>query len=133
MKINILLVEDDLPIQVVMRRMIWEMNLPTVNRIFEASNGLQPSRWMRNKLADLMLMDINMPLMDDLEMLAYIRVPPDYKAVSTVVVTTENNDRLLHLISGSEFGYVYKTSTPETIEQQIIKKGNVTHGHTLPG
>lgn len=55
----------------------------------EAADGVDGYKKLTNGKFDLVLADINMPVMDGLKLVSIIRGNPDYKNVPIVMVTTE--------------------------------------------
>ena len=82
--------------------------LPEVT-IDEASDGVQGIKLVRQNQYDLIITDINMPLMDGLKFLSLIRQDPRYKEVPVLIVTTESGeeDRNRAFALGAN-GYVVK-------------------------
>lgn len=58
-------------------------------RIVEASDGVDGLKKLSSDTFDLILTDINMPIMDGLKLVSMVRNDPKYKAVPIVVITTE--------------------------------------------
>jgi len=55
----------------------------------EAADGVDGYKKLTNEKFDLVLADINMPVMDGLKLVSIIRGNPDYKNIPIVMVTTE--------------------------------------------
>src|SRR3989344_7025815 len=55
----------------------------------EAADGLDGYKKLASGKFDLVLLDINMPVMDGLKLVSIIRGNPDYKDIPIVMVTTE--------------------------------------------
>jgi two-component system chemotaxis response regulator CheY len=83
---NFLVVEDS----PTMRQLI-SFSLKRIRnvRIVEAGNGVEALKKLSGDKFDLMLVDINMPLMDGLKLLSIVRKDPAYKDIPVVIVTTE--------------------------------------------
>ena len=84
---NILLVEDNLINQKVLLNLLHlsEMNISVANNGKEAVDMVKESEIP----FDLVLMDINMPIMDGLKLVSLVRNDPSYKSVPIVIITTE--------------------------------------------
>lgn len=67
----------------------------------EAADGLDALRLLRNRHFDLILLDINMPVMDGLKLLEMVRKDPQYRETPILMITTEgraeDRDRALEL------------------------------------
>lgn len=60
-------------------------------KITEASDGVDALKKLKEGRFDLILSDINMPLMDGLKLVSMIRNDPSYQSVPIVIVTTEGS------------------------------------------
>ncbi len=88
-KIEILVVEDS----PTMRQLIVFAlkRLKDVN-ITEASDGVDGLKKLSNQKFDLMIADINMPIMDGLKLVSLVRQDPKYNNMPIIIVTTEGAD-----------------------------------------
>lgn len=88
-KIEILVVEDS----PTMRQLIVFAlkRLKDVN-ITEASDGVDGLKKLSNKQFDLMIADINMPIMDGLKLVSLVRQDPKFNNMPIIIVTTEGAD-----------------------------------------
>jgi len=59
--------------------------------IVQAPNGFEALRMLPREQIDLVLTDINMPDINGLELLSFIRNNPIYKEVPVVVISTEGS------------------------------------------
>jgi two-component system, chemotaxis family, chemotaxis protein CheY len=84
---NSILIIEDSP---TMRQLISFAlkRLPGV-RIVEATDGVDALKKLSSEKFDLILTDINMPIMDGLKLVSLVRNDANYRAVPIVVITTE--------------------------------------------
>lgn len=79
-----------------MRNMLAEslLRIPGME-VIEADNGLAGIRALAAAQFDLVLTDVNMPVMDGLKLVRHVRGDPRHEKTPIVVITTENapNDR----------------------------------------
>jgi two-component system chemotaxis response regulator CheY len=61
--------------------------------IVEAENGYEALRRLPREAVDMIVMDINMPDINGLELLAFVRKNPSYTETPVVIVTTEGRDQ----------------------------------------
>ena len=127
MKRNILIVEDDHVMRHIIKRTIAEIGIE-VKKLYEAINGQQGLEILKYYKIDLMFTDINMPIMDGLEMLAHMRESLGFKHIPSVVISSENDERLVRALSDSGLGYVHKPFTLQTLEEQIAKLETDAYG-----
>jgi len=94
-QLNILLVEDD-QVDVMNVKRAFEKNRIT-NPLHVATDGVEGLAMLRNgnfpKDRRLVLLDLNMPRMNGIELLREIRRDPDLQSTPVVVLTTSNDDR----------------------------------------
>jgi len=62
------------------------------SKIVEASDGVDALKKLKDEKFDLILSDINMPLMDGLKLVSMIRSNPAYQSIPIIIVTTEGSD-----------------------------------------
>ncbi|MBA3683986.1 MAG: response regulator [Planctomycetes bacterium] len=118
MPYNILIVDDSR----VMRQMIartLSISGIEVGVVREAANGVEALEVLRANDIDLVLLDINMPVMDGEEFLAIVRTDAELKSIAVVVASSESNEgriRRLRLM-GAEF--VHKPFRPEDLTAAV--------------
>lgn len=84
-------------------------------KIVEASDGVDALRKLSGQRFDLLLVDINMPIMDGLKLLSLVRSDPQYRQTPIVIVTTEGaeEDRKKGMALGAN---AYLTKPIQTAE-----------------
>ena len=95
---------------------------PNGFQILEADSGEAGLALARERQADLMIVDVNMPGMDGLDMIAKVRELPGYKRTPAFVLTTESSADLLK--RGRQAGanaWVVKPFQSETLLKGIHK------------
>ncbi len=95
---RILLVEDDIIDMKTIQR-ILKKNLQLENELVMCKNGEEALKWLNQNEQDLpglILLDLNMPRMNGLELLQIIKQHQLYKLIPTVILTTsaDPSDRL---------------------------------------
>ena len=115
-KPNLILVDDHLIFRQGLKDMITIENIASV--IGEASNGIEFLKLLPNQKPDLVLMDIDMPLMNGLEATRRaLALIPDLKIMAfTMFGDNEYNDKIREL--GAK-GFVSKTVNIEELELAI--------------
>ena len=89
---NVLVVEDS----PTMRQLIvFALKRIRGLNITEANDGVDGLKKISGEKFDLILTDINMPIMDGLKLVSLVRNDPNYKDVPIVIITTEgaNEDK----------------------------------------
>jgi len=83
---NVLIVEDS----PTMRQLIaFALKRIRGIKIVEANDGVDGLKKLSGDKFDLILSDINMPIMDGLKLVSLVRRDPNFKDVPIVIITTE--------------------------------------------
>ncbi len=83
---NILVIEDS----PTMRQLIsFAMKRIPNSQVFEATDGVDALKKISSVKVDLILADINMPVMDGIKFVSLIRGNPEYKDIPVIIITTE--------------------------------------------
>ena len=110
---NVLIVEDS----PTMRQLIaFALKRIRGVRIVEANDGVDGLKKLSSERFDLILTDINMPIMDGLKLVSLVRNDANYKGIPIVVITTEGaqEDRERALALGAN-DYITKPIQPTKI------------------
>jgi two-component system chemotaxis response regulator CheY len=103
---NVLIVEDS----PTMRQLIvFALKRIRGLNIVEAGDGVDGLKKISATKFDMILTDINMPIMDGLKLVSLVRSDPNYAAVPIVIITTEgaNEDKERALALGAN-AYITK-------------------------
>ncbi|MBI5025308.1 MAG: response regulator [Nitrospirae bacterium] len=83
---NILVVEDS----PTMRQLIsFALKRVPDSNVVEATDGVDALKKLSVKKFDIILVDINMPVMDGLKLVSLVRNDPNYKNIPIIIITTE--------------------------------------------
>jgi len=79
------------------------------SKVVEASDGIDALKKLSTNKIDLILTDINMPIMDGLKLVSMVRNDPAHKGLPIIVITTEGaeEDRKRGLALGAN-AYIAK-------------------------
>jgi len=89
-------------------------------RIVEASSGFEALRLLPREKVDLILTDINMPDINGLELISYLRTNPNYRDIPVFIVSTEGSQK--DIDKGKQLGaneYVVKPFDPAKLQDLI--------------
>jgi two-component system chemotaxis response regulator CheY len=114
-----ILVVEDSP---TMRQLIsFAMKRVQNSKVVEATDGVDALKKLSQEKVDLILADINMPVMDGLKLLSLLRSNPSYKDIPVIMITTEGaeEDRKKALSIGAN---AYLTKPIQT--QELIRLVN---------
>jgi len=94
--------------------------MPEFVVIGEASNGQEALALLEKVRPDVLLLDINMPVMDGIQTLINLRkVSPDQKALMLTI--SQNDDDLIGAIVAGANGYLLKNTEPEALRETILQ------------
>lgn len=118
---SILLVDDSTVVKAVLLKILSSSQLP-IERVLEASNGVEALRLIANEPVDLVITDINMPQMDGFELIERMRLDMMMKDIPVMVISTEGSlTRVSHLEGLGVKGYIRKPFTAQEITQAIAE------------
>ena len=91
---HVLIVDDSPILRTAIKKVVKLSGVPE-DRIFEAGNGVEALEILETVWVDLVLLDLNMPVMDGEQFAQELRKRDDLQDVAVVVVSTEaNRERL---------------------------------------
>jgi two-component system chemotaxis response regulator CheY len=91
----------------------------------EAPNGFEALKHIPQQNLDLIVTDINMPDINGLEIVHFVKHHPEYKAIPMIIVSTEGSDE--DVKRGLDLGaaaYVKKPFDPEHLRATIRRLVN---------
>jgi two-component system, chemotaxis family, chemotaxis protein CheY len=91
-------------------------------RIIEASSGFEALRLLPREHVDIILTDINMPDINGLEMISYLRANPNYECIPVIIISTEGSQKDMEkgkLLGANE--YVVKPFDPIKLQELLLK------------
>lgn len=89
-------------------------------RTVEASSGFEALRLLPRDHIDLILTDINMPDINGLEFISYLRNNPNYKDIPVFIISTEGSAKDIE--KGKQLGadeYLVKPFSPAILKELI--------------
>ncbi|MBL9018578.1 MAG: response regulator [Myxococcales bacterium] len=93
--LTILLVDDDEVDVMTVKRAFTKANI--TNKVYVATNGVEALEMLRGPdlptTRRIVLLDLNMPRMNGIELLREVRNDPQLAGLTVVVLTTSNEDR----------------------------------------
>ncbi len=119
MPVNVLVVDDS---DVIRSMILKTLHLADVDVVsaYEAGNGREALSILEDNCVDVVIADINMPVMDGVELLKQIRASKQFHDLPVIVVSTEGAiSRVSELAAAGVSAYVHKPFTPEKIRDVI--------------
>ncbi len=121
MNCNVLIVDDSPILRMAIRKVVRLAGVED-DRIHEAGNGREALDVLETVWVDLVLLDLNMPVMDGEQFAVELRKNPDLADVAVVVVSTEGNrDRLQRMHDLGVVETLRKPFEPEDLHRLIGK------------
>lgn len=114
---RILVVDDS----ATMRKMVVASlrSIPNVS-FGEATNGLEAIEQMTTSPFDLMILDLNMPDMNGLDVLKFVLAHPKYQGLPIVILTTRGDEEMrLQAIQDGAALYLTKPFKPQSLAESI--------------
>jgi two-component system chemotaxis response regulator CheY len=121
MAYNVLIVDDSKTIRSVIVKTLKLANID-IKEIYEAENGKEALECLQDKWVDIVLSDLNMPVMSGLEMVDKMSDDGLLKDIPVVVISTDGSaTRIEELKKKGIREYIRKPFTPETVGEVIDK------------
>ena len=114
---TILIVDDSASMRAMLRAIVDALG---DYLIVEATSGFEALRLLPRDHVDLILTDINMPDINGLELISYLRANPNYKDIPVFIISTEGSAKDVE--KGKQLGadeYVVKPFEPAALQQLI--------------
>jgi len=124
---RILIVEDSQTMRALLVSALEALAAPV--KIVEVESGFEALRVLPRERFDLIVTDINMPDINGLELVSFVKSEPQYRAIPLVIVSTEGSER--DRDKGMQLGadaYVVKPFQPEellSLAQDLLAGGEV--------
>jgi two-component system chemotaxis response regulator CheY len=119
-EVRALVVDDSSVMRKIVERSLRQAGLDPL-AVLEAGNGVEGLDQLKTQQVDLILTDINMPLMDGLEFLRQLRAQKLAAGVPVVMITTESSEEHVKeaILAGAQ-GYIRKPFTPEQVKERVL-------------
>jgi two-component system chemotaxis response regulator CheY len=125
---RILIVEDSPTMRSLLVSALEDLDAPA--KIIEVESGFEALRVLPRERFDLILTDINMPDINGLELVSFVKNEERYRKIPLIIVSTEGSDRDREkgLSLGAD-AYVVKPFEPEELRrlaQDLIARAGDT-------
>lgn len=118
--ISALIVDDSSVMRKIVERLLRQAGLDLA-QVYEAANGVEALSVLKESKVDLILCDINMPVMNGLEFIKQLPEVENGKGVPVVMITTEGSEsHVVEALSCGAKGYIRKPFTPEQVKENVL-------------
>jgi two-component system chemotaxis response regulator CheY len=115
-----MLVVDDSPVTRKMVRRALGLCGLEVAEVYEAGDGAEALEQLAQHHVDLVLADINMPVMNGIELVERMSRDPELAGVPVVIVATPmSQDRVEHVLDKGARAYLAKPFRPEALRDVV--------------
>jgi two-component system chemotaxis response regulator CheY len=118
MAVNVLIVDDS----AVMRSMIQKtlkLSGLQLGEIHQAANGREGLETLERQWIDLVIADINMPVMTGEEMIEHMQANSNLKTIPTIVISTEGSQTRIDRLQGKGVLFIHKPFSPEMVRDTV--------------
>jgi CheY-like chemotaxis protein len=116
---NILIVDDDIPTRALVKAALEGAG----HQIRESANGAECLLAANAEAPDLILLDVNMPVMDGFQTLHALKSDPVSRSIPVVMLTARAAET--DMVQGWQEGVDYYLTKPFTVEELLAVVGRV--------
>ena len=118
---NVLIVDDSPAMRTFVRRVLSLSALETGD-VYEAGNGREALEVLGQKQVQLVLTDVNMPVMNGEELVLQLAAENKLSGLKVIVISTDRTPiRMERMMELGAHGYVTKPFTPEALCSEFEK------------
>jgi two-component system, chemotaxis family, chemotaxis protein CheY len=119
MAFTVLIVDDSPAMRSFVKRVL-ELSGFEMGACFEAGNGSEALELLQSEWVDVILTDINMPVMNGEEFVQKLSEHESLRTVPVLVISTDRtDDRVRQMMAIGAKGYVKKPFQPEELREQL--------------
>ena len=107
MELNVLVVDDSSVMRAMILKTMRMSGLP-LGEIHQAANGREGIDTLRKHWIDLVIADINMPVMNGEEMINYMQGIPEMKDIPVIIISTEGSDTRIGNLQHKSAAFIHK-------------------------
>ncbi len=118
--VRALIIDDSSVMRKIVERSLRQAGV-TLTEVLEAGNGAEALCVLGERSVDLILCDINMPVMDGLEFVRQLQTLDNSKSTPVVMITTEGSEsHVVQALSYGARGYIRKPFTPDQVREHVL-------------
>ena len=118
--VRALIIDDSSVMRKIVERSLRQAGV-ALTEVLEAGNGAEALGVLGERSVDLILCDINMPVMDGLEFVRQLQTLDKGKSTPVVMITTEGSEsHVVQALSYGARGYIRKPFTPDQVREHVL-------------
>jgi len=118
MAFNILIVDDSSVMRAMILKSLRMSGVP-MGEVHQAANGKEGLDALNQHWVDLVIVDINMPVMNGEEMIDRMQKNPDMSNTPIIIISSEGSEMRIERLKHKGGKFIHKPFTPETIRDTI--------------
>ncbi len=116
---KVIIIDDDSTTRRIVARLVKQIGF---KEFIEAENGQQAYDLMQESDFDLILSDLDMPVMDGMELLEKVRNNERLKSIPFIMVTAnDSKDNIMRAVKAHVSQYIVKPFTASALKEKIAK------------
>ncbi len=128
MALNILIVDDSSVMRSMIKKTLKIAQIPT-GEIVQAANGKEGLEKLNNHWVDLVLADINMPVMNGEQMIGQMKADPEMRDIPIIVVSTEGSATRIERLKRMGVLFIQKPFSPELLRDSVVTLTGIKIDH----
>jgi len=118
--IRLLILDDSSVMRKILERSLRQAGVELTS-VVQAGNGAEALAVLAENQVDLILCDINMPVMDGLEFVKQLPGVENAKGAPVIMITTEGSEsHVVQALAAGAKGYIRKPFTPEQVRDHVL-------------
>jgi two-component system chemotaxis response regulator CheY len=118
MAVNVLIVDDSAVMRAMIQKTVQLSGLQ-LGEIHQAANGREGLETLERQWIDLVIADINMPVMTGEEMIEHMQANPGLETIPTIVISTEGSQTRIDRLRSKGVRFIHKPFSPEMIRDTV--------------
>lgn len=119
-EVKVLIVDDSSVMRKVIERSLRQAGIELA-QVVEAANGQEALTVLDGNRVDLILSDINMPIMDGLELIRQLQTVESVRGVPIIMITTEGSEgSVVQALTYGAKGFIRKPFTPDQVKAHVL-------------
>lgn len=126
MSLNILVVDDSAVSRSMVLKTLRLSGVP-VGTIHQAANGQEALETLEHNWVDMILTDLNMPVVNGEELVHRVRANPLWQSLPVIVISTEGSQTRIARLTELGARFVHKPFSPEQLGGVVQEITGVCH------